>query len=279
MNQLLPHILSPVRAEKRRMTSNLVIEDACLIRDSGYHHQGKYARAGKPLAGTLACVILLFAAGPMGWGQINAAQNETILAMIRVVLENNATLASQEALVRESQKLPELRSTFVLTGISFSAATSVWDPGTNTFRFFPALTIGTSLSLSDPARLLNSYNLKKEREGAKQEYQKIRNSLIADLMSAVVEIMKLYSRRDSLAKLKVYLEDYSELIEKQVRAGVGAPELDKLWNLKERIITLEADLKDVEDQLGTKRLETATSLGGEAWRELLDLMARLDARA
>jgi outer membrane protein TolC len=250
-----------------------------LIRDSGFHNRGKYARAGKILAGTLVSATLLFAAGPMSWGQINQAQNEIILAMVRIVLENNATLASQEALVREGQKLPELRSKVALTGINFSAGTSIWNPDTSTFQLYPAFTIGTSLSLSDPARILNSYNLKKERESARQEYQKIRNTLIAELLDAVGEVMKLYSRRDSLAKLKVYLEDYSDLIEKQVRAGVGTPELDKLWTLKERIITLEADLKDVENQLSTKRLQTAMSLGGQAWQELLDLMARLDARA
>ena len=250
-----------------------------MIRDSGFHHQGKLAGAGKVLAGTLVCVILLFAVRPLSWGQINAAQNEIILAMIRIVLENNPTLSSQQTLVREGQKLPELRSRFVLTGINFSAGTSIWNPDTGTFQLYPAFTIGTSLSLSDPARILNSYNLKKERENARQEYQKMRSTLIADLMSAVGEIMKLYSRRDSLEKLKVYLEDYSDLIEKQVRAGVGAPELDKLWSLKERIINLEADLKDVENQLSTKRLETAMSLGGEAWHELLDLMTRLDVRA
>jgi len=253
------------------MIFNLAIEDVCLIENSRFH--------SKVLAATLACALLGLAAGPMGWGQINSAQNEIILAMVRIVLENNPTLSSQQTLVREGQKLPELRSRFVLTGINFSAGTSIWNPDTNSFQLYPAFTIGTSLSLSDPARILNSYNLKKERENAKQEYQKIRNSLIAELLSAVGEIMKLYSRRNSLVKLKVYLEDYSDLIEKQVRAGIGTPELDKLWNLKERIINLEADLKDVEDQLSTKRLQTATSLGGEAWQELLDLMARLDARA
>ena len=250
-----------------------------MIIDSEFQNRGKYARAGKVLAGTLVCAILLLAVGPLGWGQINPAQNDIILAMIRIVLEDNPTLSSQQTLVREGQKLPELRSKLGLTGVNFSAGTSIWNPDSSTFQLYPAFTIGTSLLLSDPARILNSYNLKKEREGAKQEYQKIRSSLIADLMTAVGEIMKLYSRRDSLEKLIVYLEDYSDLIEKQVRAGVGAPELDKLWNLKERIINFEADLKDVENQLSTKKLETAMSLGGEAWRELLDLMAQLDARA
>jgi outer membrane protein TolC len=252
------------------------------VEDSRSHQQGEYAGKGKILAGILVCLILLFAAGPAGWGQANPAQppqSEVILSMIRVVLENNPTLSSQQTLIREGQKLPELRSRFALTAINLSAATAVWNPDTNTFQLYPAFTVGTSLSLSDPARILNSYNLKKERENARQEYQKIRSTLIADLMSAVGEIMKLYNRRESLAKLKVYLEDYSNLIEKQVRAGVSGPELDKLWELKERIINLEADLKDVEDQLSMKMLQTAMSLGGEAWQELLDLMARLDVRA
>ena len=197
--------------------------------------------------------------------------------MIRLVLESNPTLLSQRILVQESEKLPEVRSGTAITGLSFSLATSVWDPDTGTLRFLPAATIGTSLSLGDPVRVLNGFELKKEREAARQEYRRIQSSLVTELLTAVKEVLRLAGRRDSLLKLQTYLQDYSDLIEKQVRAGVASPEPDKLWDLQERLIGVEADIEDVQNQLTATRLEAAFNLGGERWRELLELLAGLDS--
>jgi hypothetical protein len=153
-----------------------------------------------------------------------------------------------------------------------SIGTSVWDPDTGIFRIYPAVTLGTGLSIADPARALSSYNLKKAREEARQAYLKIKNDLIADLLATVRELSKLSGHRQSQEKLKAYLQDYSDLIEKQMRAGVATPELDKLWELKERLLGIEAEIADVDNQLETMRLEAALRLGGDSWQELLDLL-------
>jgi outer membrane protein TolC len=192
--------------------------------------------------------------------------------MIRIVLENNPTLASQQTLIRESEKLPDVRSRFALTGMTFSFATSVWDPDTNAFQLYPAATVGTSISIADPVRVLNSFNLKKEREEARQGYLKTKNELVADLMSTVRQLMKLSGRRESLEKLRSYLQDYIDLIEKQVRAGVSTPELDKIWELKERLLGIEPEIQDVRNQSGTLRLEAALRLAGDSWQELSELL-------
>jgi outer membrane protein TolC len=223
----------------------------------------------------LASVLLLAAGGTRAWTQGAGGRDELIQGMLRIVLENNPTLASQAALLRESEKLPALRGGIALTGMSLSLATSYYEPVTGSFRLYPAATLGTNLSIGDPARALNAYNLKKEREAARQEYLKLRNSLIADLLSTVREELKLAGRRESLEKLKAYLQDYSDLIDKQVRAGVAAPELDKLWDLKERLLGVEAEIEDAENQLGTMRLEAALRLAGDSWQELLELLGRL----
>jgi len=223
----------------------------------------------------LSFFLLMAAAGSGSWAQAQGGRDEIIRRMIGIVIEHNPILASQQELVRESQGLPELRSRVALTGMSLSLATSVWDPNTGTFRLFPAATVGTSLSIADPARALNAYNLKKEREAARQEFLKTRDSLVADLLSTVREILKLVGRREKLEKLRTYLRDYGDLIEKQVRAGVESPAVDKLWDLKERLLTTEAELGDVEDQLGTIGLEAALRLAGDSWRELQELLASL----
>lgn len=219
--------------------------------------------------------LIAFAAGLQAWGQSESGQQEVVSKMIQIVLENNPTLASQEKLVRESEKLPEVRGIFALTGVNISAGTSIWDPYTGSWRFLPSVTLGTSFTVADPVRLLNGYSLKKEQESAKQEYQRIRDSLVSDLLSAVREILGLQSKGENLGKLKVYLEDYSDLIEKQVKAGAAAPDPAELWNLKERIIDLEVQIQDVKNKLSTTKLETAMRLGGSKSEELLGLLARL----
>ncbi len=107
---------------------------------------------------------------------------------------------------------------------------------------------------------------------------KLKNSLIEDLLSTVRETLKLTGKRASLQKLKAYLQDYSDLIEKQVRAGVATPELDKLWELKERLLGIDADIGDVEIQLDTIRLEASLRLAGDSWRELQELLGRLEGK-
>jgi outer membrane protein TolC len=245
-----------------------------LITDRGLHRQKTHPRR-EILAHAFACALFLLVGGSMSWAQADTPANELILAMIRIVLDHNPTLASQQVLVRESANLPEPPSAFALTGVSVTGATSFWDPDTNTFRLFPALTIGTTFSLSDPTRLLNTYNLKKEREQARQEYEKIRTSLISDVISTVKAILGLGTKAESLAKLKAYLEDYSDLVEKQVRAGTAAPDPEKLWDLKERIVSIATEMEDVENELRTTRLEAAMRLGGDAWEQLLDLLMQL----
>ena len=221
----------------------------------------------------LACLLLLAGAG--AWAQAADGRDELIQRMLRIVLEKNPTLASQAALLQESEKLPNIRSRIALTGMSFSFATSYYDPDTGSFYIRPAATMGTSLSIADPARALNAYNLRKAREEARQQYLKTRNDLIADLLATVRELSKLAGSRQSLGKIKVYLQDYSDLIEKQVRAGAATPELDKLWELKERLLGIEAEMEETESQLDTMRLEAALRLAGDAWQELFDLFKEL----
>ncbi len=224
----------------------------------------------------LAGFLLLAAA--CAWAQAGEGRDDIIQQMLRVVFDSNPGLRSQTELVRESENLPAPRARVALTGISLSVGTSVWDPDTGTFRVYPAVTLGTGLSIADPARALNAYNLAKARAEARQEQLQLKNSLIEDLLSTVRETLKLTGKRASLQKLKAYLQDYSDLIEKQVRAGVATPELDKLWELKERLLGIDADIGDVEIQLDTIRLEASLRLAGDSWRELQELLGRLEGK-
>jgi hypothetical protein len=253
----------------------LCAKDAGGAGKSGIDSQDTSPRGRKIIAGMLVFALLVFATGPLAWGQDDRVQNELVQGMIRLVLENNPTLELQETLVRDSEKLPKIGGALAITGFTLTGGTSFWDPNTSSFRVLPAVTLGTSLSLGDPARLLSSYNLNKERVLARQEYQKIKDSLIADLLSTVRDILSLSSRQESLGKLRVYLQEYSDLLDKQVRAGAAVPDIQKLWDLKERIMGTEVEFQDAKNKMSTMKLEAAMRLGGDAWKKLLDLFAQL----
>jgi hypothetical protein len=196
--------------------------------------------------------------------------------MIQLALKSNPILKSQERLVLESQELPVPSSKFAVSGINFDAGAAFWNSETNSLGFVPSITLGLDLSIGNPSRTLNILELKKERARAKQDYQEIKNSIVSDLLSYVREVLTLKSQRKSLMELRIYLEDYSDLTEKQVKAGVEVPEPDKLWELKERQMGIDVELQDVKNQLSTIRLEAAMKLGGESWEELLALFWLLD---
>lgn len=219
--------------------------------------------------------MLLLALAPVVRAEAQGRNNELFESMVRIVLGNNPLLESQARIITAGQRIPEPRSTFAVSGISLNAGAGFWNTDTNSFDFIPTASVGLSLSPGDPARSLNMLRLKKEKEEAAQNYQEIKNSIISDLFTNIREILRLESQRESLQELKTYLEDYSEVIERQVRAGVEVPELDKLWELRERALGIEVELDDVENKLSTIRLETAMRLGGDASEELLDLLWKL----
>ena len=105
------------------------------------------------LAALLLGALLTLVPGSSAWSQAEPS-DELIQSMIRLVLENNPTLASQQTLVRESEKLPTAGSSFAWTGASLTGATSFWDVDSSSFRFYPAMTIGASFSIRDPVCLL-----------------------------------------------------------------------------------------------------------------------------
>jgi hypothetical protein len=225
--------------------------------------------------GARVCILVLLAAVTApAWAQSQSSRDQIIQRMLNIVLENNPSLASQAQLLRESEKLPVPRGGIALSGMTLSLGTAYPDTGSSS-HVLPAVMLGTSLSIADPARALNAFNLKKAREEARQQYLKIKNELVADLLSTVRELSKLSRHRQSQEKLKAYLQDYSDLIDKQVRAGAASTELDKLWDLKERLLGVEAEIEDEENQLGTMRLEAALRLAGDSWGELLELLSRL----
>ncbi len=224
----------------------------------------------KPL---LASLALLAAALP----GLSAESPETgaaiIQRMMAIVLEHNPALVSAQRLVEESRRLPRQELAFLVPGVNVGAGFGTWDPLTNTYGFRPYVSLGLSFDFSDPARALNAYRIEEAREKAGQDRETSRVAALSLLFSKIREIGKLQSQSKSQRALKKYLEDFSSVMETQSFAQTMGPE--KLWDLKERLANLETDLQAADGQIQSLMVETAMSLGGDAWEELLALLRQL----
>jgi len=217
------------------------------------------------------CVAILAAGAP---ARLFAQDSDALIQqMIRIVLENNPTLESQRKLVLTGERIPVAQPRFSVSGASVSVGSTFWNADTQTFEVTPGATLGLSFSFADPARALTRYNLEKAKTEARGQLEETRNGLVKALLDEVSELVKLDNKQRSLRELQAYLEDLSDAIEKQGKAGIV--ETDKLWDLRERIMGIRSDVRDAENQLKILRLQTARTLGGPAWSDLLDLLERL----
>lgn len=196
-----------------------------------------------------------------------------IQKMMAIVLEHNPVLTSAERLMEESGRLPRQDLAFLIPGVNVGAGFGTWDPLTNTYGFRPYVSLGLNFAFTDPSRAMNAYRIEEAREKARQDWETSRVTALSLLFSKIREIGKLQSQSRSQLALKKYLEDFASVAETQSFAQTMGP--DKLWDLKERLATLQADLQAADGQIQSLMLETAMSLGGDAWEELLTLLRQL----
>ncbi len=218
--------------------------------------------------------VALLTATPAAWTQERAASDGLMRKMAALVLTHNPILLSQSRLIEEGRRIVEPGDGFAIPGMTLGAGLGIWNPYTNSFAVTPSVTFGLSFSFSDPTRGLNVLKIKEEKELAKQQWETAKNTTLAQLFSKIRDIQKLKSQGRNLASLKKYLEDYSSVAQSQrIEQAIGP---DKLWELKERLTNLDIDLQTLDGQLETTMLETAMSLGGDAWEDLLQLLRELD---
>jgi hypothetical protein len=205
--------------------------------------------------------------------QENAPGDQLMQQMVSLVLAHNPILVSRQRLMDESRRIPDRSPGFAIPGLSVSAGVYTWNPYTNAFSILPSVTVGLSLSFDDPARELNILKMKEEKEAAAQALQEAKDTALATLFSRIRDILKLKSQGKHLTELRGYLRDYSALAESQRSAQSLSP--DKLWDLRGRIADVETQLDTLEGQIETTMMETAMSLGGDGWQELLGLLRQL----
>jgi hypothetical protein len=229
------------------------------------------AKALKPAA---ASIFLILCMAVSGWSQAKETADGLYQKMTAVVLQYNPALLSLDELVQESRRLKEPGVGLSIPGMSFGATAGFWNTYTNSPGFAPSITAGLSLSFNDPARALNVYRIRQEKEKAKQDWESAKNAALSELFSKVREIQKLKSRGRNLVALQKYLQDYNLAAKTQGGDPTIGP--DKMWDLMERLTNVQTDLDTVDGQLETTMMETAMRLGGSAWQDLLQLLRQID---
>jgi hypothetical protein len=219
----------------------------------------------------LAAVLL--AAAAAAWTQDKDHGDLLLQKMVTLVVTHNPTLISQQRLADSAQRIPDRRAGFTIPGMSLSAGLYTWNPFTDTLALLPSVTVGLSFSFNDPARDLSILKVKEEKELARQGWETARDTALATLFSRVRDILKMKSQGKNLTALRSYLQDYSALADRQRSEQSISP--DKLWDLRARIADLDTQLDTLDGQIETTMMETAVSLGGEAWQELLALFRQL----
>ena len=208
----------------------------------------------------------------------NGEKEDILQRMIELVVEVNPTLVSQNRILQQSENLPEpwpLGTDNIQIDLTGGYGTQLVRRGDDSIaEFFPSAGINITLPIFNPSRWQvngrEQFEIEVIREEVKQKYLTLKNSVISELLGKVSKISELENEKDNLQKLKIFLEDQSKELKRQIESGVAPPR--DLWILKERIVKTDTEIRKLSNLVRTVRRETAVNLGGEKWGELLSLL-------
>ena len=200
----------------------------------------------------------------LGQAKSQLQQADILQQIIQLAVENNPILESQRSFINTIEQMPEPGAGFINLEELQSSSRRVGETGIET----------PLLSLSQAIQVETFVQRKLEREKtlaqAKQTYENLKQSLISNFMAKMTEMAKLKNERENLEELKSFLETRRDSLEKQVKAGIKEP--STLFDLMERIMQTSLQIKNTAGELEILKLETAISLAGEKWEDLLDLL-------
>lgn len=187
--------------------------------------------------------------------------------IIQLVEENNPILESQRSLIDTIQRAPDPGAGFINLEELQSSTRRVGEEGVEV----------PLLSLSEVIQVEQFVQTKLDREKtlaeAQQTYENLKQSLISNLMAKMTQIAKLRNQGENLEELKSFLERRQDSLEKQVKAGIKQPAV--LFDLTERLMQANLETKNAAREGEILRLETAISLGGTKWEDLLALLNKV----
>lgn len=213
----------------------------------------------------VTCLLLLASVLSQAEQQVQPAY--LFQEIIQLVEENNPILESQRSLIDTIQRAPDPGAGFINLEELQSSTRRVGEEGVEV----------PLLSLSEVIQVEQFVQTKLDREKtlaeAQQTYENLKQSLISNLMAKMTQIAKLRNQGENLEELKSFLERRQDSLEKQVKAGIKQPAV--LFDLTERLMQANLETKNAAREGEILRLETAISLGGTKWEDLLALLNKV----
>ncbi|MCK4617460.1 hypothetical protein KAT45_01020 [Candidatus Aerophobetes bacterium] len=187
--------------------------------------------------------------------------------VIQLVVKNSPILESQRSLINTIQKMPDPGAGFINFEELQSRSHRVGEEGMGT----PLLSLSQALQVE--TFIQRKLDREKTLAEAKQTYENLKQSLISNLMTKITEMAKLEDKRENLGELKSFLEKRQSSLEKQVKTGIKEP--SALFDLMEIVMKTSLEIKNTGRELDALKLETAITLGGEKWEDLLGLLNKI----
>ena len=192
--------------------------------------------------------------------QTQTTQRNPIEKIIELVVENNPTLQSQRDLIKNIEEMPAPGSGF----IDIEALESVTKTETGGIQT-------PLLSMTQLEDIRNAMLARKEMlEKARQTYESLKKSLLTELLTNLAELSKLENKKKSLTQLESFLGSRAESLTQQVKAGLQQP--STLYDLTERIMNTSMEVENTTEEIKALKLQTAITIGGNKWKELLQML-------
>jgi len=205
-------------------------------------------------------LVLLISFTAWAQEQTQTTQKNPIEKIIELIVENNPTLQSQRDLIKEIEDMPAPGSGF----IDIEALESVTKTETGGIQT-------PLLSMTQLEDIRNAMLARKEMlEKARQTYESLKKSLLTELLTNLAELSKLENKKKSLTQLESFLGSRAESLTQQVKAGLQQPAT--LYDLTERIMNTSMEVKNTIEEIKALKLQTAITIGGNKWKELLQML-------
>lgn len=193
--------------------------------------------------------------------------------MIELIVEANPILQTQRNLIKEIGEVPgPAKGPDIDLGFKAGADYTSDDEGEGSVTPIGKIELTIPLYSSAKKRkiALDDLTVQKDLTKAWQDYYDFKNYSISILLERVSAIINLKNELEGQEKLLSLLQYNLEALRRQVEAGVTMP--SSLWNMSERIIITETNIANLLNNLDTLKRETAVTLAGDRWQELLDLL-------
>ena len=207
-------------------------------------------------------------------------KGDILQEIIDLVVENNPTLQSQRSLFEQIQALPDPGK-----GVDFQLSvrggiTTYANEDTQEIWTGPTGGVGLEIPLFSSSRrrerIMDQLTYAKELEKAKQDYLRLKNSIISELLAKLNKLFGLQNEKKKLEELKSFLSSNIESLKQQVKTGVI--KAADLWELSERIMDTETKIYNRSSESEILKREIAINLGGEKSEELRQMLEQFTVK-